>query len=103
MSVVQGTVRNGQVIPDEPMDFREGTRVEIYPVEAHQFATGMREEVWPTTPEGIMALLARMDSVGPSWISSEDDVAWRSDLRRQKQEEKSIFLADAEKLKGMWE
>jgi hypothetical protein len=33
----------------------------------------MREEDWPTTAEGIAALLARMDQVGPGWLLPEPD------------------------------
>jgi hypothetical protein len=63
----------------------------------------MREEDWPTTPEGIAALLARMEQVEPGWLSPEDDAAWRTDLRAQKESEKVKFVEDAEKLQRMWE
>jgi hypothetical protein len=63
----------------------------------------MREEDWPTTAEGIAALLARMDQVEPGWLSPEDDKAWQADLRAQKQREKAEFLQDGEKLRRAWE
>ena len=63
----------------------------------------MREEDWPTTTEGIAALLARMDQAGPGWLSPEDDAAWRAALRARKEFEKAEFFEDAEKLRGMWE
>ena len=63
----------------------------------------MREENWPTTPEGIAALLARMDQVEPGWLSPEDDAAWRAALRAQKEMEKSQFFEESEKLRRMWE
>ena len=64
---------------------------------------GMREEDWPTTDEGIAALLARMDQIEPGWLSPEEDDSWRRALREQKEFEKTQFLADAEKLRSMWE
>ena len=64
---------------------------------------GMREEDWPTTPEGIAALLARIDQVEPGWLSPEDDAAWRASLRAQKEFEKDRFFEDAEKLRRLWE
>ena len=73
------------------------------PIEEARPPLGMREEDWPTTPEGIEALLARMDQVEPGWLSPEDDAAWRAALRAQKELEKARFLEDAEKLRGMWE
>jgi hypothetical protein len=63
----------------------------------------MSEEGGPTTPEGIAALLARMDQVEPCWLSPEDEAAWRADLRAQKEKEKAQFFEDAEKLRRLWE
>jgi hypothetical protein len=103
MNAIRGVMRNGQVILEEPADLPEGTRAEVVPVEAAPTALGMREEDWPTTPEGIAALLARMDQVGPGWLSPEADAPWRAALREQKDLENARFFEDAEKLLGMWE
>src|SRR5947208_1074351 len=103
MNAIKGTVKNGQVVLDDPTDLSEGTRVEVLPVEAARSTLGMREEDWPTTPEGIAALLARMDQIEPGWLSPEDDAAWRTALREQKELEKARFFDDAEKLRRIWE
>jgi len=103
MNALQGTIKNGQIILDSPATLPEGTRVEVLPIKGARPALGMREEDWPTTPEGIAALLARMDQVEPGWLSPEDDAAWRAALRAQKEFEKRRFLEDAEKLQRMWE
>jgi hypothetical protein len=103
MNVLQGTMKNGQIILDAPAVLPEGTRVEVLPIEEAPPTLGMREEDWPTTPERIAALLARMDLVEPGWLSPEDDAAWRSALREQKEYEKAHFFDDAEKLRRMWE
>jgi hypothetical protein len=103
MIALQGTIRNGQIILDSPAALPEGTRVEVLPIEGARPTLGMREEDWPTTPEGIAALLARMDQVEPGWLSPEDDSAWRAELRAQKESEKGRFLEAAEKLRRMWE
>ena len=92
--MLKGTVKNGQVILDAPTALPEGTRVEILPIDVTRPFIGMREEDWPTTPEGIAALLARMDQVEPGWLSPEDDVAWRTALREQNQIEKAQFYED---------
>lgn len=63
MNALQGTVRHGQIVLDDPADLPEGTRVAVHPLEDPQPVLGMREEDWPATPEGIAALLARMDQV----------------------------------------
>jgi hypothetical protein len=84
MNALQGTIKNGQVILDVPLSLPEGTRVEVLPMHETQPACGMREEDWPTTPEGIAALVARLDQVEPGWLSPEDDAAWRAALREQR-------------------
>ena len=103
MNALDGTVQNGQVVLDEPAGLPDGTRVKVLPVETARPALGMREEDWPVTPEGIAALLTRMDQVEPGWLSPEDDAAWRAALREQKEREKAEFFEDAEKLRRIWE
>ncbi len=85
MQSQQGTVKNGQVILDAPLELPGGTRVKVLPVDVGRPTLGKREEDWPTTPEGIAALLARMDAVEPGWLSPEDEAAWRAALRDQKE------------------
>lgn len=103
MNALQGTIKNGQVVLDAPAALPDGARVEVHPIEGDRPPLGMREEDWPTTPEGIAALLARMDQVEPGWLPPEDDAAWRAALRADKELEKARFAEDAEKLRGMWE
>jgi hypothetical protein len=85
MDTLQGAFKNGQIVLESPGTLPEGTRVEVLPLEGARPALGMREEDWPTTHEGIAALLARMDQVEPGWLSEEDDAAWRSALRAEKE------------------
>ncbi len=99
----QGTIKNGQIILDDPSELAEGTRVEVLPVEGARPSLGMREEDWPTTADGIAALLSRMDQVEPGWLSPQDDAAWRAALRTQREMEKARFFEDAEELRRMWE
>ena len=103
MNALQGTIKNGQIVLDAPAPLPEGTRVEVLPIEKGGPTLGMREEEWPTTPEGIAALLARMDQVAPGWLSPEDDAAWRAALREDKEVEKARFFKDAENARRTWE
>lgn len=100
MNALQGTIRNGHIILDVPAALPDGTRVEVVPLDESRPTRGMREEDWPTTPEGIAALLKRME---PGWLSPEDEAAWRAALRDQKEVEKTRFSEEAEKLRRMWE
>jgi hypothetical protein len=103
MNGLQGTIKTGQIVLDAPGALPEGTRVEVLPIQGARPTLGMREEDWPTTQEGIAALLARMDQVEPGWLSPDDDDAWRGAVRAQKEFEKTQFFAEAEKLRSMWE
>lgn len=103
MNTIQGTVRNGEIILDTPVMLPEGTRVEVLPIQATGLTLGMREEDWPTTPEGIGELLARMDQVEPGWLLPEDEAAWRAAIIAQREAGKSRFCGDADELRRLWE
>ena len=103
MTSVVGTVKNGQVVLDQPGQLPEGMRVEVLPVSTAPLAVGMREEDWPTTPGGIAALLARMDQIEPGWLSPEDEAAWRAALREQRELDRTRSDEDAERTRGIWE
>jgi hypothetical protein len=100
---MQGTIKHGHIILDVPAALPEGTRVVVLPINEAWPSLGMREEDWPTTPEAIAALLARMEQMEPGWLSPEDDAAWRAALRAQNASEKTEFLEEAEKLGRIWE
>ena len=72
MSIVHGTYKSGHIELDSPVDWPEGYRVEIIPMpkdgsshDGFRESFGMREEDWPTTKEGIEALLAEWDAIEP--------------------------------------
>jgi len=100
MNAIDGTVKNGQVVLDEPAPLPDGTRVRVIPT------AGINANVdddGPATPDAITARLALMDQFKPGWLSPEDDAAWRAALREQKEYEKARFPEDAEKLRRIWE
>ena len=59
MSLLMGTLQDGIIVPDEPLDGPNGTRVHF------DFSPdptlGIRDEDWPTDPEGIEKHLQLMD------------------------------------------
>ncbi len=99
MNVISGTVKNGQVVLDEPATWPDGTRVQVVSVTMAEAA----DDEGPATPEVIATRLALMDQVESGWLSPEDDAAWRAALREQEEHEKTHFLRDSEILKGTWE
>ena len=78
MSIIHGTYKHGRVELDSPVDWPEGVRVEILSAagtngrEDDDEDFGMDERDWPTTKEGIEALIARMDACEPVQYSEED-------------------------------
>ena len=63
----------------------------------------MREEDWPTTPEGIAALLKRWDELEPLEMTQEEEAQWEAIRQEENEREKARFLEDAEHLWRMWE
>jgi hypothetical protein len=55
---VLATFRNGGLELSSPVDWPEGTGVEVVPLRDR---IGMDEEEWPNTPDGVRSLLNRMD------------------------------------------
>jgi hypothetical protein len=66
-----GVIRppTGTILPQGEIEVLVRPAAEVQPIEGARRTLGMREEDWPTTPEGIAALLARMDQVEPGWLS----------------------------------
>jgi hypothetical protein len=89
MAAIRGRYIDGKVVLDTPPDWPEGAEVSVHPVEEY-VGIGMREEDWPTTPEGIAALIAEMDRIEP-FLSPEEDEAWRKALAEQKARQKATW------------
>jgi hypothetical protein len=49
MKPIMGTIRNGQIVADEPIEWLEGSRVVIEP--AAESTLRLREEEWSTDPK----------------------------------------------------
>jgi ABC-type phosphate/phosphonate transport system substrate-binding protein len=83
MNAIRGKYVDGTVVLDTPADWPNGTEVVVEPLNGE--AVGLREDEWPTTPEGIAALLARMDQLEAIEMTpgEEADVtAWRQKIKQ---------------------
>ena len=78
MNAIKGVVKNRQIMVAVPAEWPEGGEVliELVPVEP---ARWMREEDWPRDPEGIAALLVKIDALEP-FLTPEEDARWRAAL-----------------------
>jgi hypothetical protein len=83
MSAIRGKYVNGMVVLETPADWPNGMEVVVEPaLSAETF--GIREDEWPTTPEGIAALLARMDQFDAIEMTPEEEAdiaAWRQRIK----------------------
>jgi hypothetical protein len=102
MNAIKATYCNGQIVPQGPVDWPDGTELVIEPV-MPAATLGLRDEDWPTDPEGIARHLALMDRIAPPEMTPEDEANWRAARQAQKEFEKDSFLDRAAKLREMWE
>ena len=102
MKAIMGTVHNGQIVVDQPVEWPEGCRVIIEPA-AREKALGIREEDWPTDPEGIARLLTLMDQIEPIEMTPEEQAAWEADRKTRKEWEKANCEKWARQLKELFE
>jgi hypothetical protein len=102
MSAINGTVRNGQIVLDEPVDWPDGTEVLVKPL-LEEPAAFNRDDDTPPTPEEIARQLALMDQIEPLIMTAEEEAEWQEARRRQKEYEKAHFDEWAEELRRMWE
>jgi hypothetical protein len=83
MTAVRGRYVNGSVVLEGPTDWPNGIEVLVEPIPAGD-AIGMREEDWPTTPEGIAALLKAWDEIEPLEFTPAEEAdiaAWRQKVK----------------------
>jgi hypothetical protein len=83
MAAIRGTLKNGTIVLDRSIDWPEGARVRVEPIE-EEASVGIRDEDWPTDPAGIAKLLARMDQVEPMEMTPEEEAelaAWRKKVK----------------------
>lgn len=98
--------RNGNVVMDHAVDWPDGTRIEVCPVEhpsppcdnlealAHALndpvSYGLDESLWPKTREGIELLMAHMDAAEPLVLTPEQQQAIDDDCEANRQFQKEI-------------
>ena len=86
MQKALATFRDGRIEIDNGVDWPEGTRLEVLPIES----VGMNEADWPTTAEGIAELLKRMDDCEPLEMSDAEYAAWETERRIEKERQKEF-------------
>lgn len=101
MSAIRGTIQDGQVVLSAPANLPNGTPVRVMASVHEYVGIGMGEESWPDTPEGIEALVARMDRIQP-FLTSEEEADWRKALAEQKQWEIANWEAHSKPIEDLF-
>ncbi|HYV38711.1 MAG TPA: hypothetical protein VE988_23705 [Gemmataceae bacterium] len=103
MITILATIQNGQIVPRQPVDWPEGTEVEVSLIKPKGEKLGMTEDEWPTTPEGIAALLKRMDEAEPLEFTPEEEKAWEDDRKARREFELNNFDKRSKMIEGLFE
>jgi hypothetical protein len=70
VQTITGVMKEGRVELDRPASLPDGTRVRVEPDEEPGFRD---DDDWPTTPEGIEALIREMEAAEPVVLTAEDE------------------------------
>jgi len=94
MLEITSEFRDGVFVPDSPVELPRGTKARIQIPDPNTTRSDheadlpfqmLREEDWPTTPEGIAALLERWkEHQPPIYVPGEEAElkAWRAEMKR---------------------
>ncbi|HKB03445.1 MAG TPA: hypothetical protein VKD90_14575 [Gemmataceae bacterium] len=88
MGMITGIVRGDHVELDGPTPFPDGTRVRIQPAE--ETSENDEQYEWPTTPEGIEAMIRELQAIEPAVLTPEEEAAIAA--RRKAMKERDIEL-----------
>ncbi len=94
MKTVSGVYRKGKVVLDREVDWAEGRRVTVRPVEEQ---IGLREEDWPDTPEAREELARRIATFEPVEFTPEEE----AEIAAARAEVKKVTLAAVRRQMGL--
>src|SRR5262245_4945734 len=83
VKTIGATWKNGQILPDEPVDWPEGCRLTVEPLKNAE-TIGLPEGSWSNSPAAIASWLAWYDALEPSEFTREEEAdiaAWRQKLK----------------------
>lgn len=101
MPVVHATWKNGQIVPDEPVNWPDGARLVVDALSVNEISL-VREDDWPTDAQSIAQHLVLMDQIEPFDMTPAEEAAWEAARRAQKLYEKDRFSEHANELQRIW-
>jgi hypothetical protein len=93
VEVIRATWKNGQIVPDSPVDWPEGCRLVVEPDVPQPESIGVRDEDWSNAPEAIADWLAWYDSLEPLQFTAQE----KADLQAWRQKMKEYTIANMHK------
>jgi hypothetical protein len=107
---ITGVFKNGQIVPNEPAEWPEGTALRIEPIQTpaetddpDKEKIGMTEDEQKDDPESVARWIAEFDAIPPLQMMPEEEGKWQAARQANKEFEKSTFLDRAEQLRSLWE
>ncbi len=98
MTLIKATIRGGRLEVDVPVDWPDGTEVEVHPLEQ-----GSPGDADMMSAEEIAQTLSAMDEVEPLEIADAERAAWEAEREARMRREKARFMEHAESLRREWE
>ncbi len=97
MSAVGGTIRDGKIVLDRPVEWAEGTRVYVQLLPAEE--DGMIDGVWPAdgSPSGEAEILRRMDEANREPVDQEAADAFEAAIKEVRAWGRPVCRDKAEK------
>jgi hypothetical protein len=99
---MRATWKNGQIVPDGPVNWPDGCRLTIDPEPCLTFA-GMTEDEQGEDAESIARWIAAFDALPPLQMTPEEEAIWQSARSAQREFDEATFDQRAAALRGMWE
>ena len=73
MHAIRAIWTNGKIVPEEPVDWPEGSELLVEPIFEGE-KTGLTEEEWQDDPESIAAWIEAVNKIEPlKWSPGEQD------------------------------
>ncbi len=104
MKTIRAKVQNRFLISTDPVDWPEGTVVELTAELAdNSELRGMTEDEQGDSPEAIQNWLKAFDAIPPMTLTPEEEAAWLADRKAQREFELAASERRAERLRSMVE
>lgn len=97
MNAIRATWTNGRIVPTDPVDWPEGSKLLVEPVISDTEGIGLAEEDWRDDPQSIANWIAWVDTIEPLELSDEE----RTEAERYRAEQKQFNIEAVRRQMGL--